>query len=674
MTIFEISSLTTADGFANVEPFVYEIRPGGLTLASYWTTIFLAPDESRAYSIVISSFIRNFNVNYILVTSYVDCVAQVGSFYWDNTNQVLYVHFEHDQEGWTDTYEAGSFTGFSDTGILYLDNQEYIPLIESVPSISQQQDIINYDLPAFVNGTISLNNKSFTTGGVKSGQLDRFILENVYGNNATLYYYPDDKISRTLDNPNSGDRTHLVPLAPFYVEDYGISLQSIDLRVQDIRKSDNITIPTDLFLLTDYADIGEIANDVIPVMYGQVREAKAINTNEDSTSGAVNYRVALLLTVLGTVQAKIDNIWTTLTPTSSTLTSGEFVLSEFGDIGATSVISDNGNGQVRITNAGAFATTIIDQNVNCVFTASYDDAIYKVMTVDGSDNYIDINLAYTTAVPTVTASVYNSARNANGSIRECRVLLPTGIAITYTTDIIKDLYDRYKDLTFIASNFDTTEWGVEETALTTGGIVFDKQIRLFEAIKQIQNGSVVGFRFEINASSLRTFRIDDPSRTSSGTITPVDIANRDDMPVDTDSDQVFADVVVSFNKSFNSGKYQRVNNDSLASSVLARYRDQKTLTVTTILNSSTDADSRALADATKFSEIPKIMTLELMGGDFLPIRIYDIYDIEATPGDANADDSTIIGREYYGFTKGKVVGISPDIKNVTNTVKFQLED
>lgn len=584
MIVLEVSKLTSIEGFANMQPFVYEVRPGGVQLATFWTGTFGVQDESRNFSIVITSFLRAFNVKYNVVNSFNDCVIQEGSFYWDNTNQILYIHFEHNQEGLTDTYETGSFQGFSDSGLLYLDSQEYSPLIESVPSIAQQQDIINYDLPAYINGSVVLNNRLYNS---RSGQLDTFILQNIYGNNATLYYFPDNKITF----PNSGDRNYLVPLAPLYVEDYDISLQNIDLRLQDRRKSDNVSIPTDKF---NYPNMGDQNGEVIPLMYGQVREAKAICTNPEITTGVVNYRVALLLTVLGTVQVNIDDLWTTVTPDSSALSTGEFVLS-----------SSNG-------------------------------------------------------------------RNTNGSVRECRVLLPTGIAITYTTDIIKDLYLRYKGLAFISSNFDTTEWATEEVGLSTGGVVFDSEIKLFEAIRVIQNGSITGFRFEINANGLRTFRLDDPNRVTVGRVTPVDIANRDDMPVTTDSDQVFADVVVSFNKSFNSGRYERVTNNDYSQSVLARYRDQKTLNVETILNNSTHADTRALNDSTKFKDIPQIMTLELMGDNFLPIRIYDIFDIEATPDFADADTSTIIGREYYGFKKGKVIAIDPDIKNVTNTVQFQL--
>lgn len=585
MTIAEISSLNLADGFAPVEPFVFQLLPGGLQLASFWTSTFSAPDESRDFTITVRSFIRAFNQKYNETISYNDCVAQEGSFYWDNINQVLYVHFEHDQEGWTDTYQYGTFFGFSDNRLVCVEDQEYLPLIASAPSIAQQQDIVNYDRLSFINGSIVLNNRNNHT---LQGQLDYFIGADLYNNDVFLYYL-DDSISDPM-------RSDLVPLAAFYVEDYDISLKEIKVRVQDQRKAQNITIPTAKFLTSDYADIGDYARDVIPLMYGEVREAKATPTNSDTTSGTVDYRVALTLTTLGTVQVDIDGIWTTKTPTATTLSTGEFTLAE----------------------------------------------------ADG--------------------------RDTNGKVRDCRVLLPEGISITYLSDIIIDLNERYLGIEYLSSNYDTTEWEAEETSLATGGWVYDSEIKLFEAIRLVQSGANVGFRYEILPDGRRTIRVDDPARTSSGRVEPVDIYNRDEMPVSTDSDQVFSSVEIAYNKSFNSGRYQREPNSDYGDEVLARYKQQNTLPVDTMLNDQTDAETAAADKAERFKEIPQIMELVLMGADFLPLRIFDVLDVEATPDFADADNSLIVGREYFGFKTGKIVGVSPDLKKGTNKVRFQLGD
>ncbi len=590
MTILEITNLLLASGFSPVTPYVYQIMPGGLTLAPFWTGTFGAPDQSRNFTIVVRAFIRAFTVKYNEVDSFNDCVSQEGSFFWDDPEQRLYIHFEHDHEGWTDTYQYGTFSGLSDEGVVYIDDIEYSPLILSVPNVRQSEDIVNYKKLSFVRGSAKLNNRASKLEGEVRGQLDGFISSNNFGNDVFLYSLDNKKITF----PNTAQRSDLTSLASFFIEDYDISLPEIDIRLQDPRKAQNIDVPRAFFNSTDYPDIGDIAGEVIPVMYGQVREAKALPTNGDTTSGDVDFRVSLLLTVIGTVQVDIDGIWTNVATSSVSLSTGEFVLS-----------SANG-------------------------------------------------------------------RNTNGSIRDCRVLLPTGIAITYTADIIVDLNERYLGIEFLDSNYNTSEWNTEKVSLSSGGVIFDSVLKLFEAIRTIQNGSNIGFRYEINPEGLRTIRIDDPDRAVSGRVQPEDIQNRNIMPVKTNSKQVFSEITVKYNQSFNSGRFQSVSNNDFTDSVLQRYKSQDGLTVPTILNNSTDADERALNDATRFSIIPSVVSLSLMGGDFLSLRIFDILDLELTPDFADADNSVIIGREYYGFQKGKVVSINPSAKNNTNKVEFQL--
>lgn len=590
MTIAEVSSLNLASGFAPVVPFVYELRPGFLSLASFWTSTFGAPDESRDYTIIVKSFVRDFTNKYNEVLSYNDCVAQEGSFFWDNTNQVLYTHFEHNHEGWTAIYQYGTYFGFSDNRIVYLDDQEYLPLIDSVPSIRQSQDIINYNQLAFINGSLTLNNRSRRLDGVVAGQLDSFITADLYNNDVFLYYIDDSIVSAS----DEASRSDLVPLAAFYIEDYDISLKQITIKLQDKRKAQNITIPTAKFNTTDYPNIGDEAGGVIPLMYGQVREARAVPTNGETTSGDVTYRVALTLTALGTVQVNVDDVWTTVSVSSSSLSTGEFTLT-----------SANG-------------------------------------------------------------------RDTSGAVRDCRVLLPTGIAITYLSDIIKDLNERFLGIEYLDSNYDTTEWESEETDLTSGGWVFDSEIKLFEAIRIVQSGANVGFRYEILSDGRRTIRIDDNARASRGRVEPVDILNRDEMPVTTDSDQVFASVEVRYNKSFNSGRFITEINSSYSEEVRARFKQLNTLSINTLLNDQTDAADSAGARAIRFKAIPEIMTLSLLGKDFLTLRIFDILDIEATPDFADADTSIITGREYYGFKNGKVISVDPDLRRAVNNVQFQL--
>lgn len=589
MTIGEISSLNFIMGSSPTDPFVVQFLPGKIQLAEFWTDVLGAKDESRDFTILVKSFIRAFEVKYNEVTSYEDCVSQEGSFLWDNAGQILYVHFEHNQSENTDTYQYGTFFGVSDNRLVYIDNNEYLPLISSSPSIAQQQDIVNYNQLSFISGALVLNNLNNET---LQGQLDFFINADLYNNDVFLYYLDDADV----DEFDNASRSDLIYQAAFYIEDYDISLKEISVDLQDKRKAQNISIPKEKFNTTDYPDIGDESGTVIPLMYGQVREAKAIKTNSETTTGNVSYRVSLLLTILGTVQVDIDGIWTTVPTASVSLSSGEFELS-----------AANG-------------------------------------------------------------------RNTNGSVRDCRVLLPTGIEITHTSDIIIDLNNRFIGLDFLPSNYNVSEWTVEQTLLSSGGWVFDSEVKLYEAIRIVQSGSSVGFRYEISPDGRRTIRVDNPARTVSGRVEPVDILNRDTMPVKTDSSLVFAEIELAYSKSFNSGRFLRETNSDFSDSVLSRYKQLNTLPTETILNTKEDAEAAALDKANRFKNIPEIMTLELMGKNFLPLRIFDILDLEATPDFADVDNNVIIGREYFGFRRGKVINISPNTKNGSNKVDFLLLD
>jgi hypothetical protein len=593
MIIQEVASLTTVTNFANVAPFVYSTTPGGYIYPDFWVDVFGLPDPSRNYSIIVGSFIRDFIHKYNEVQSLNDCLSSEGSFYWDGTlpNQILYIHFEHSFEGWNAIYQYGTFHGFSDNRVIYLDDQEYAPLIKSSPSVAQSQDIRNYDKLSFMSGNSVIANGAVIENGKRVGVADFVINEKPFGNDVFLYYYPDDK----LDQYGNGDRIHLVRLGSFYIENWKTTLTNVTFILQDKRKSGNINIPTEVFTTIDYPDIGDLEGETIPLMYGEVREAKALLTNGELTSGDVDFRVSLILTVIGTVQVEIDKVWTTVATASVNIPTGEFTLS-----------AANG-------------------------------------------------------------------RNSNGGAYNCRVLLPTGIAIAKTSDIIIDINDRYLNIPFVESFYDITEWNSETAALSSGGVVFDKKINLYEAVRIVQSGSIVGFRYEINNENQRTIRIDDPGRAVSGRITPEDIQNRQSMPVSTKSKEVFAGVDVNYSKSYNSGRYRLIQNSDYVQSVLSNYKETETTSVDTILNNEPDAIIRGQGDALRLSTIPEIMVLILKGEQFLPIRIFDTYDVEATPDFADADTQTIIGREYYGFINGKVIGISPNLKLKQNTILLEIK-
>ncbi|MDH4127363.1 MAG: hypothetical protein OEV44_01320 [Spirochaetota bacterium] len=583
MTIVELSNNKLATGFVNHNPFVYSIRPAKVQLADYWINTFGAEDESNQLSILINSFIENFLEKYNQVDSLEDCELQERSFFFDITNQILYVHFIHSSSWYTSSYEYGTFYGFSDTRLVYLDNVVYDPLIASVPAIAQQEDIIGYDKLAFINGSIILNNKNAI--------LDSFIKENLYGNDVFLYSIENELI----DENDSGSRSDLVNQAVFYIENYNRSLNQIELKVQDQRKAQNNIMPVDKYTQADYPNIEEkYLNKIIPLAYGQIREYLCTPINGLSGGATVRFKQAVTLSSLGTIQVKIDEVWTTKTPSNINLALGEFDL------------------------------------------------------------------------------LSTDAKNTSGAIREVKAINSIGIENIHASQIIIDINKRFLGTEFIPSNYDIAEWIDEQESLTGISVVFDKQIEVFEAIRQIQNGSNVGFRYAVKPNKLRTIRIDDETRLPIMTIPNTDIQNINDLPVTTNSELVYSQVEIKYNYDYVNDVWSSFINKDNESAVFANYRQNNTLITETFINNQTDAENRAKLNSDLYSKIPEISELVLMGKHYLSLRIFDIINIELTPGFVNLDNNTIEGRQYYGVVVAKILSIDPDVKNNINNITCKI--
>jgi len=98
-------------------------------------------------------------------------------------------------------------------------------------------------------------------------------------------------------------------------------------------------------------------------------------------------------------------------------------------------ITDSG-GSIRITSVGNFSNTLVDMYVYCDFSATYTDGSYKVTAVDASDNYIDIDLAWSTDVPTSDCNVggaVDTIAEATTNRVEAGDTIKITDAVTYTS-------------------------------------------------------------------------------------------------------------------------------------------------------------------------------------------------------------------------------------------------
>lgn len=585
MIIFELLKYIEVSTFVPEDSSVYSVQINTSEQADWWTDVFGAPDETSTERIFVGAFYRGvYKTRYSVQSSYANCVSQEQSFYWDNDNQILYVHFEHDQSWYTDDYYYGSAIGYNPETMLYIDDVEYLPLLESVPSILQQEDLQNYKKLSFMNGSVVINNTE--------GLLDWMIDEEINGQDVFLYYLDSDDIT-----DGSATRSDLVNLAAFYIEDNNIGMSRNTIRVQDIRKSQNISIPVDVFTVADYPDIEDkYINTPIPLVYGEIPEAEATPVDSEGT-GNVTFRLGKILTVMGQVQIFEGDVWTDVSTVSTDLSTGSFMLS-----------------------------------------------------------YIDCRKGGTTT----------------GDVLKCQVLSATGTALTYSPDAIKDLNNIALGIEYNDSNYDTTEWEEEETSLEPIGVIFNKSIELFEAIRQIQSGSNIGFRYEIKADGRRTIRVDDNNRDVGYVVDQTEILNINNLTVNGNSDLLAGIVEINYKKNNESGDYRIYRETSRQAEVAARYRQTPTLSIDTFLQTEALARERALHELDKFDTIPRILPVELLGERWFNLRIYDILTIPITTGFVNLDTGEITGREFYGVWNTKVLSVDPDYENISNNVNLFL--
>lgn len=576
MTICELTiNRSYTQAWYNYQAFVFQSNPAYFQGPGFWNTWFGVADDDSTERIVIGTFRRSPNIVYQKQSSIASCVSTEQSFYWDSTNQVLYVHMEHDIDPYTASFLYGVAQGYSDSDVVYIDDIEYKALIQNSFNIAQQQDIVNYKKPSVLSGTLRLSNKNSI--------LDTFITDNIYGNTIDVYYLPDNQAPYT--------RSDLVQLQQLVVDDNKWSQSTLEIRYRDVRSQKDRSIPTDVFTTTDYADLDpELNNAIIPLLFGTVRESTAICTNSTTTSGDVNFRQALTLTSLGTVYVKEGDTWTSVTPSSSTVSTGEFVLS----------------------------------------------------AADG--------------------------RDASGTPLECRVNGSVGIAVTYASDIIKYINANYLSIPYTSTYYDTTEWEAEEVSLSPISYVIDEQKKISEIIVDIQNGSNTGFRYELTNDGKRTIRIDNESRTIAADISNIELQDVNVLSVDTDSDLLAAEIRVKYDKSWNSGRFYSVFDDTSADTVEETYQQRPYKEYETYLISSSAANSKVTYIKNRFSTIRGLFEGTIMGSEHLSRRIYDLINVEITPGMVDRDTDSIVGRQYFGLKLVKILSVDPDIKSKTNRI------
>ena len=253
-SIAEISKTFITEHFVPLTSWVYSKQ---ITLtqaeidASYWVAWGGTIDYNQVNR-SISSVYLDYTLNLAEMDSLEDCQGQEESFYFDAVNQILYIHVTHTENPFAQTIETGLLFGYCSDKVRYFGNQEYKPILLSIPTISQSADPLQYDIMAFSGGSVVLSN---------DGEFDTF--EKLYGNTIRL------KIGKEGD-----DYTDLVTIFSGYIKDYTTTTKDITIDIGDNREKLQIQYPTQVFdALTGLAE--DSNGQLIPDGYGSVIQVPA---------------------------------------------------------------------------------------------------------------------------------------------------------------------------------------------------------------------------------------------------------------------------------------------------------------------------------------------------------------------------------------------------------------
>ncbi len=271
-------------------------------IATFWSSTF-SVTEPLTLRTFITGVVYNVSTNYSKKTTLVDCLSDDQSFFWDNTNQVLYIHYnqDHQIDQFTFNFDYGIAIGLTNDRIRYFENRPYYPYLLNFPQIEVLVDKLNYDQLSFIVDTISTDNRT--------GFFNQFKTVPIYGNQITI---------RTGEEGDS--YVDLVERATYYIEDYNFSADTFDIDIQDVRKTLTAQVPNTILSIADYPDLGEHSiGKTLPFLYtpygGFSHDVPGHCINEeDLIASDPKFKFAEVLTVSSTADISVwvlssDQVW-----------------------------------------------------------------------------------------------------------------------------------------------------------------------------------------------------------------------------------------------------------------------------------------------------------------------------------------------------------------------------
>lgn len=298
-------------------------------------------------------------------SSLADCISDDGSWYFDASEQMLYVHPTGSIPVHLNTYTVGAPLKVTSHSIAAsLGEGYYEERIRAIPALRKAKDPHTSGFIASPSGSVELGNAD--------GGLDRLVGFDVFGQQARLKWgyeglaYADFK-----------------EVIKDYVEGFELGTDTVTIKLRDDRRRLARKLPVNRFDKVTYPNLADkYVGKVIPIFYGQVYDAEVICVNsEEGGSPNWTFKVCDVADHSNGIEA-IDTVYvdgSSVTPASTDLTNGTVTLNN-ADWSGERVTFD---GQGLHDSGDSYIQTIL--NVIEDLLSVYLDIAYNATNYDTSE-------------------------------------------------------------------------------------------------------------------------------------------------------------------------------------------------------------------------------------------------------------------------------------------------
>jgi hypothetical protein len=260
ITVFEIDAPLESSVWINSEPgiWVKNLTPGSAVFVDSKGLASFYGDRNNQRKKVES--VRAGGTDLSEQLTLADCRSNSASFYWDESNQFLYVHFPNtDPPSAFSNIAIGAALGWSlgldETNDNTYSDIYYPPRLKSVPSFSKDRDSLFFGILTYGGGNVQIANED--------GELDDFADLDLFGQPARIYLTTE-----------GGVLTEAEQLFEGTVGTVTNDFATLTIQLRDKRDSFARSIPTTAISNFDDDNDGQLK----PVAWGSIRQAPAYRT------------------------------------------------------------------------------------------------------------------------------------------------------------------------------------------------------------------------------------------------------------------------------------------------------------------------------------------------------------------------------------------------------------